>query len=66
MNKPDFAEVARDWLVRAQGHARAPHEQSLAVELEKVFERGREHERERVNAELQALVAGAGGRDPKH
>ena len=38
----DFKELARDWLVRAQGHARAPHEDSLAKELQRVFDLGRQ------------------------
>jgi hypothetical protein len=38
MSKPDFVTIAREWLVRAQGHARVSDEQSLANELERVFE----------------------------
>lgn len=37
---PEFEEKAREWLVRAQGHARPPHEQSLAVMLRNVYELG--------------------------
>lgn len=40
MSKPDFIEMAREWLVRATGHARASTEQSLAAELEKLWELG--------------------------
>lgn len=38
--RPDFLEMARAWLVRAQGHARPEHEKSLASELERLWELG--------------------------
>jgi hypothetical protein len=56
MTKPDFRDIAREWLVLYKGHASPSHEQSLAAEFEKVFEAGRAYERSRVNDELQALV----------
>jgi hypothetical protein len=39
-NRPNFLEMARAWLVRAQGHARPENEKSLAVELERAWELG--------------------------
>lgn len=57
MKAPDFAEMARAWLVRSQGHASPSGEKSLATELEKAFVLGREYERAHVNDELQALIA---------
>lgn len=38
--RPDFLEMAREWLVRAQGHARVEHERSLADEFERLWELG--------------------------
>lgn len=40
MKKPNFSDLAREWLVRAQGHARPEHEKSLAAEMERVWELG--------------------------
>ncbi len=40
MTRPDFLEMARAWLVRAQGHARPANEQSLAAEFERAWELG--------------------------
>ena len=37
---PDFKTIAREWLVRVQGHAHRPNEESLAEELRKMYERG--------------------------
>ncbi len=66
MTAPNFVEMAREWLVLAQGHARAPHEESLAKELERVYELGEPRYRELLEhvllkgtdgAILEALVA---------
>lgn len=40
MSQPDFKNLATEWLVRAQGHSRAPHEASLAEELRRMYELG--------------------------
>ena len=40
MVRPDFLEMARAWLVRAQGHSRPESERSLATELESAWELG--------------------------
>ena len=40
MSRPNFVEMAREWLVRATGHARKNEEESLARELERVWELG--------------------------
>jgi hypothetical protein len=40
LTRPDFIEMARAWLVRATGHARESTEQSLAAEIERVWELG--------------------------
>ncbi len=37
MSRPDFKEIAREWLVRAMGHARTSTEESLGAELERVY-----------------------------
>jgi hypothetical protein len=42
--------MAQTWLVRATGHSRKPLEDSLAVELRRVYEMGREAERKQVTA----------------
>lgn len=44
MSEQNFKDMAREWLVRAQGHARPEHETSLAVEL------GRAHTLGRIDA----------------
>lgn len=38
--KPDFFEMAREWLVRVQGHARPEHEKSLSVLLHRAYNEG--------------------------
>lgn len=37
---PDFATIAREWLVLYKGHASPSHEKSLADEFRKMYERG--------------------------
>lgn len=37
---PDFATIAREWLVLYKGHASPSHEASLAAELRAMYERG--------------------------
>ncbi len=41
MSKPDFLEMASEWLVRAQGRAQAKDVESLSAEFERVFDLGR-------------------------
>ena len=36
---PDFEETARDWLIRAAGHARPEHVARLGQELQKLYTR---------------------------
>lgn len=36
----NFEDMAREWLVRAQGHSRPEHEKSLAKELQRAWELG--------------------------
>ena len=40
MTIPDFETLAREWLVRVQGHSRPANEEALATELKRVFELG--------------------------
>lgn len=42
MTRPDFATMAREWLVQATGHAPPPREASLATALERAYELGRQ------------------------
>lgn len=43
MSRPNFKDLAREWLVRAQGHARPEHEESLAKEIRSAYELGAAH-----------------------
>lgn len=40
MSRPNFEDIARAWLVRAQGHSRPEYEKSLGKELERVWDLG--------------------------
>lgn len=40
MSRPDFTELARQWLVRVMGYPQPSHIASLAKELERVFDLG--------------------------
>lgn len=48
--RPDFATMARAWLVRARGHASPSNEESLAAELERAWELGIANAIEAVDA----------------
>lgn len=54
MADPDFEERAREWMVRAQGHARPEHVKSLAALL-----------RETYGEALRALVKPAPPKEPE-
>jgi hypothetical protein len=56
MDRPDFKELALEWLVRATGHVPVGREQSLAVEFQKIYEAGVERAAKVCN--VKADVAG--------
>lgn len=52
MSRPNFKDLAREWLVRVQGHSRQPHEDALEKELSSMYELGAAHAIEVVRHEM--------------